>query len=567
MSRQDVITIPSKERNRETGIPAVGAVPWGMHLCCFYGAKQDLLDVLVPYFKAGLENNEFCIWVTSETLGVKEAKQAMTKAVPDFAQYLERGQIEIIPYTEWYLKDGAFNRQRVLNAWIDKLDRATANGYDGMRVTGDMAWLGKRHWRKFTDYEEEVNNVIGKYHMLVICTYSLGRCGASETIDVVNRHQYALIRQAGNWVLTRSSERKRAEEALQASEEQHRAIFEQAAESIVLVDRDTGVLVEFNNAAHESLGYTREEFEKLKIPDFEVIESVEEVAKHIEKIVKEGSDVFETKHRTKSGEIRDIQVSSKVISIRGRAFIQSIWRDITERKRAVGRPLTPLQTRFVKSGLEGFDEREIMELLLSLCPGGMPEQVSEKCLKVFPNIRGLLSATPQELRKAGLSPLFITYLKLLHDIPAEVLREKIMENPAYGSSLQIFDYLYYSMRDLKKEVFKVIYLNNQDRIIDIVNLFEGTTGMIYVSPRKVIEEAIEHNTAALIFVHNHPSGEPTASKTDKRLTRDFVFVGNVLQIRVLDHIIIGENRYFSFADEGLIQQYEDEFLRMEIKRI
>ncbi|MBA7630495.1 hypothetical protein ES703_38017 [subsurface metagenome] len=430
-----------------------------------------------------------------------------------------------------------------------------------------MAWLEKRNWRAFTGYEEEVDKGIGNYHMLVFCTYPLGKYGASQITDVVSNHQAALIRQAGKWVLIESSERKRAEEALQASEEQHRAIFEQATESIVLVDRDTGVLVEFNNAAHESLGYTREEFEKFKIPDFEVIESVEEVAKHIEKIIKEGSDVFETKHRTKSGEIRDIQVSSKAISIRGRAFIQSIWRDITERKEAVGRPLTPLQTRFVKSGLEGFDEREIMELLLNLCPGGIPEPVSEKCLKVFSNIRGLLSATPQELRKAGLSPLFITYLKLLHDIPAEVLREKIMENPAYGSSLQIFDYLYYSMRDLKKEVFKVIYLDNRDRIIDIVDLFEGETGRTYVSPRKVIEEAIEHNAAALIFIHNHPSGDPAPSKTDKRLTRDFVFVGNILQIRVLDHIIIGENRYFSFADEGLIQQYEDDFLNIKIRRI
>jgi len=130
------------------------------------------------------------------------------------------------------------------------------------------------------------------------------------------------------------TERKRAEEALRESEERYRAIFERAADSIVLVDAETGALVEFNDKAHENLGYTREEFEKLKIPDFEVIESTEEVTKHIEKIIKEGADTFGTKHRTKGGEIRDIQVSSKAIPIRGRNFVQSIWRDITERKRA-----------------------------------------------------------------------------------------------------------------------------------------------------------------------------------------------------------------------------------------
>jgi PAS domain S-box-containing protein len=128
--------------------------------------------------------------------------------------------------------------------------------------------------------------------------------------------------------------RKRAEEALRESEERYRTIFELAADSIVLVDGETGELVEFNKSAHESLGFTHEEFEKLKIPDFEVIETVEEVAKHIKNIIKEGTDSFETKHRTQSGEIRDIQVSSSAISIRGKNFIQSIWRDITEQRQA-----------------------------------------------------------------------------------------------------------------------------------------------------------------------------------------------------------------------------------------
>jgi len=80
-----------EEKKRQTGINVVGAAPWGTHLCLFYETKQDLLDILVPFFKAGLENNEFCIWVTSESLKEKEVKAAMRKAVPDFAQYLKRG--------------------------------------------------------------------------------------------------------------------------------------------------------------------------------------------------------------------------------------------------------------------------------------------------------------------------------------------------------------------------------------------------------------------------------------------------------------------------------------------
>ena len=135
-------------------------------------------------------------------------------------------------------------------------------------------------------------------------------------------------------VVLEITKRKRAEEALRDSEERYHAIFEQAADSIVLVGGETGTLVEFNERAHDNLGFSREEFEKLKIPDFEVIESAEEVAKHMKKTIDDGTDTFETKHRTKGGEIRDIQVSTRAISIRGKKFAQSIWRDITERKRA-----------------------------------------------------------------------------------------------------------------------------------------------------------------------------------------------------------------------------------------
>ena len=130
------------------------------------------------------------------------------------------------------------------------------------------------------------------------------------------------------------TEGKKAGEALRASEERYRAIFEQAADSIVIFDTEGGPLMEFNDRAHQSLGYTREEFGKLKIPDFEVIESPEDVAEHIRNVVREGPDVFETKHRTKSGEIRDILVSARRISSGGQDLIQGIWRDITERKRA-----------------------------------------------------------------------------------------------------------------------------------------------------------------------------------------------------------------------------------------
>jgi len=121
------------------------------------------------------------------------------------------------------------------------------------------------------------------------------------------------------------------------------------------------------------------------------------------------------------------------------------------------------------------------------------------------------------------------------------------------------------MRDLKHEVFKAIYLNSQNQIIDTIDLFEGTVNSSAVSLREVMEGAIKYNAASLIFAHNHPSGNPEPSTSDKELTRDLVYSGKIMRIKVLDHIIIGDNRYFSFAGDGLLEEYEMDFLNLKLR--
>ncbi len=199
---------------RKTGIDIIGDAPWGTHLCQFYETREDLVDILVPYFKAGLENNEFCMWITSEPLKVEDAKAALKKVVKNLDHFIKKGQIEILDYSEWYTKSGKFDANNVLQGWVEKENQALKRGYDGLRLSGNTFWLAKRDWRNFTDYEEEVNNLISKYRMIAICTYSLGKCRASEVIDVVSNHRFALVRREGEWVIIESSDRKRAEEAL-----------------------------------------------------------------------------------------------------------------------------------------------------------------------------------------------------------------------------------------------------------------------------------------------------------------------------------------------------------------
>ena len=202
---------------RKTGIELVGDVAWGTHFCQFYETDQDLIETLVPYFKEGLESNEFCMWVTSEPLGVEAAASALREVVPDLDQRIARGQIEIIPHTDWYLKGGTFDQDRVLNGWVLKLDDALAKGYAGLRLTGNTFWLEKADWNDFTQYEEAVNNVLGNFRMLALCTYSLGRCGAGEVADVVANHEFAFMKRNGKWAIIESSTVRHAKAALQSA--------------------------------------------------------------------------------------------------------------------------------------------------------------------------------------------------------------------------------------------------------------------------------------------------------------------------------------------------------------
>jgi hypothetical protein len=192
---------------RSSGIDILGDVPWGTHFCQFYADKNDLLDVLLPYFKAGLESNEFCMWITSEPLAAEEARTALAAVVPRLDDYERDRRIEILDYREWYTLGGQFDAQRVLQAWVEKLEAARGRGLEGLRLSGNTFWLEHALWDDFTKYEAAVNSVIPMRRMLAVCTYCLSRCGAAEVLDVMSNHEFALIRRGGGWHVIESAER------------------------------------------------------------------------------------------------------------------------------------------------------------------------------------------------------------------------------------------------------------------------------------------------------------------------------------------------------------------------
>ncbi|MBI2600135.1 MEDS domain-containing protein, partial [Candidatus Daviesbacteria bacterium] len=229
MSRNQGVKLNGQQTDnlRQTGLEVIGNVSWGTHFCQFYQTKQDLLDILIPYFKAGLESNELCVWVTSEFLNAKEALEAMHTQIPNLAKYLKNKQMEIFPHTEWYLKGGSFEMKRVLKDWVTKHDKALKRGFVGTRVSGNPFWIeSKKDWNDFAAYEAQINNVIDRYKLVVLCTYSLDKCISTEVIDVVSNHEFALIKRRGRWENIESAGHKKMEEAIRQSEQRYRSFIE-----------------------------------------------------------------------------------------------------------------------------------------------------------------------------------------------------------------------------------------------------------------------------------------------------------------------------------------------------
>jgi DNA repair protein RadC len=219
-----------------------------------------------------------------------------------------------------------------------------------------------------------------------------------------------------------------------------------------------------------------------------------------------------------------------------------------------------LRQKFLKYGLEKLTDEEIVELLLTLAtPRRDCKKTARETLRRFEGLAGVLEASLEQLQQVpGIGPKNALGLKLVHEVARKFLRERLVGREYLSSSREVYDYLLHALRDLKKEVFQVIFLNGRNEIIQVETLFEGSLTSSAVYPREVIKRALFHHAAALIFAHNHPSGDPQPSNQDFTITRDLFLAGKIMGIRVLDHVIIGKNRYYSLADQGFIRKWETE---------
>jgi PAS domain S-box-containing protein len=238
---------------RKTGVDVVGDMPWGTHFCLFYETAADLLETSVSYCKAGLESQEFCLWVIAEPVAEEEATRALKRAVPDLERYLSDQSIEIVAARDWYFPDGQFDLNRVISGWNQKLAHASARGYAGVRVTGDTAWLKKKDWKDFCEYEESLNQAVANQRLAVLCTYPLAACGAAEILDVVRTHQFAVTKRRGGWDVIETAGHKQAKaEIKRLNEELEQRVVERTSQ-LTTVNRELKREVVERQRAEEAL--------------------------------------------------------------------------------------------------------------------------------------------------------------------------------------------------------------------------------------------------------------------------------------------------------------------------
>ncbi|MEO7602593.1 MAG: DNA repair protein RadC [Sphingomicrobium sp.] len=212
-----------------------------------------------------------------------------------------------------------------------------------------------------------------------------------------------------------------------------------------------------------------------------------------------------------------------------------------------------LRKRLLDGGPAGFHDYELIEYLLALTvPRVDTKPLAKRLIHDFGGIGPLLSASSDVLRREGLSEATVAALKIAEASALRMLEARVEERPILSSWDALGDYLHAAMAHRKVEEVRILFLNAKNMLIANEALWQGSVDEASVHVREIIARAIAVGATALIIVHNHPSGDPTPSSQDIRLTRDLIEAGRHMKIAVHDHVIVGASGRTSMKAIGLI---------------
>jgi DNA repair protein RadC len=210
--------------------------------------------------------------------------------------------------------------------------------------------------------------------------------------------------------------------------------------------------------------------------------------------------------------------------------------------------------KLLARGPEALADAELIALLLRTgLKGRSVLQLAEQMLTEFGGLTGLLQATPDDLKRIkGLGPAKRAEMSAVLELARRSLAQELMQRPVFDSPTRVKDYLRLQIGGKPHEVFVVLFLDAQNRLIRCEEMFRGTLTQTSVYPREVLKRALELGAAAVLLAHNHPSGAAEPSRADEYLTQTLNKALALIDVRVLDHLVVSQSEVVSFAERGLL---------------
>ncbi len=326
-------------------------------MCLFYETQNDLVDALIPYCLSGLQNNECCVFVAAEPLDAVTAKQIMIEADPVFADCFKTGQMQIFSYSDWYLRGGKLDLERVTAAWLDSLRAAVGQGYEGLRVAGDTSWVTSEYRRSLLDYERRLVEAVAGRKLIVLCLYPLDRCDALEVVETAGCHRAVLAKRDGKWrlfenvdlemtrravaeyekiaeKLTRVNRQLEKEIAERRQAEEHFATaFRASPNPLAIIAVKDRRYLDVNEAWTRTLGYPRHSVVGRTVDELNVW--LKPTPQELIEMIKQDGRIRnqELRVRTQNGEERIWLCSAEYVHFNGERCLMCASIDITEKRR------------------------------------------------------------------------------------------------------------------------------------------------------------------------------------------------------------------------------------------
>jgi len=320
---------------RESGIGLIGSVPWGTHIGQFYTSKVDLQEVIVPYIKSGLLNNELCLWIYSQDFSREDIKEILREQVSGVEAYMEKGQLILMPHTDWYIKDDGFDEKRVNRQWNELIRHSLERGFDGLRAAADVAWLDKRYFRQFLHYEDNINRIISELPFIVICLYNGNNIDTFETAGIISNHSYIITRYEGKVELIENVELCIKSKQLEETRDKYRPLLQLLPDSVFIHDNNR--IYYCNESALSLTGYSNPgELHNKSLMQLISPDNRNEFGRFVRKLQmgNTASNYLQSRIICR-GEVKNVEIVSTEFMYMGKKALLSVVRDVTHVKKIV----------------------------------------------------------------------------------------------------------------------------------------------------------------------------------------------------------------------------------------